>query len=235
MTMPDLENAIKGLECCTSPSPSYCRQCPYKGKPDDYPHCVHDRLQPDALALLKAQEPITGETSDGYHTFNELYHHRAVLFSVIVANYPERAWKSKKHHDGTMYDGMFIVGIETPSGQATYHYDINPYWDMFKCQELEYAPEWDGHTPAQAIERIGRLAGLKAQAANSACTKERCPVNASAISDDCNIETCPWRTEALIPRPSMSGLWYECPACGRHLTKDLDNYCARCGRRVKWE
>ena len=27
---------------------------------------------------------ITGETSDGYHTFNELYHHRAVLFSVIV-------------------------------------------------------------------------------------------------------------------------------------------------------
>ena len=23
---------------------------------------------------------ITGNTSDGYHTFNELYHHRAVLF-----------------------------------------------------------------------------------------------------------------------------------------------------------
>ena len=22
---------------------------------------------------------------------------------------------------------------------------------------LEYAPEWDGHTPAQAIERIGKL------------------------------------------------------------------------------
>ena len=76
---------------------------------------------------------------------------------------------------------------------------------------------------------------LVAQKANSACTKERCPVNASAISDDCNIETCPWRTEALIPRPSMSGLWYECPVCGRHLTKELDNYCARCGRRVKWE
>lgn len=24
-----------------------------------------------------------GEVSDGYHTFNELYHHRAILFSVI--------------------------------------------------------------------------------------------------------------------------------------------------------
>lgn len=27
-------------------------------------------------------EPVTGSTSDGYHTFDELYHHRAVLFSV---------------------------------------------------------------------------------------------------------------------------------------------------------
>ena len=24
-----------------------------------------------------------GDMSDGYHTFNELYHHRAVLFSII--------------------------------------------------------------------------------------------------------------------------------------------------------
>ena len=100
---------------------------------------------------------ITGETSDGYHTFNELYHHRAVLFSVIVKAFPDHAWKSRKHHDGSMYDGMFIVGIETPDGQATYHYDGEPYWDMFECKELEYAPEWDGHTPAQAIARIGKL------------------------------------------------------------------------------
>lgn len=104
--------------------------------------------------------PIDGETSDGYHTFNELYHHRAVLFSVIVATFGERAWKSKLHADGTMYDGMFIVGIKTPDGQATYHYDIDPYWNLFRCTELERAPEWDGHTPNQAIERIGKLADI---------------------------------------------------------------------------
>ena len=28
---------------------------------------------------------------------------------------------------------------------------------MFECEELEFAPEWDGHTPDQAIERIGKL------------------------------------------------------------------------------
>lgn len=104
---------------------------------------------------------INGDTSDGYHTFNELYHHRAVLFSVIVKAFPDKAWKSKMHHDGTMYDGMFIVGIETPSGQATYHYDIEPYWNMFECQELERAPEWDGYTPEEAIDRIGQLIPLR--------------------------------------------------------------------------
>lgn len=103
---------------------------------------------------------INGDTSDGYHTFNELYHHRAVLFSVIVKAFQAKAWKSKKHHDGTMYDGMFIVGIDTPRGQATYHYDVEPYWDMFECRELERAPEWDGHTPQEAIDRIGELTPL---------------------------------------------------------------------------
>ena len=100
---------------------------------------------------------IDGNTSDGYHTFNELYDHRAKLFSVIVRSYSSLCWKSKHHHDGTMYDGMFIVGIDTPEGQATYHYDIDPYWDLFDCKELDSAPEWDGHTPQQAVERIRSL------------------------------------------------------------------------------
>ena len=100
---------------------------------------------------------INGETSDGYHTFNELYHHRAVLFSVICNIMPDIAWKSKLHDTGDMYDGMFIVGIETPEGQATYHYDIDPYWEMFKVKELDRAPKWDGHTSAEAIERIRKI------------------------------------------------------------------------------
>lgn len=101
-----------------------------------------------------------GEFSDGYHTFNELYHHRAVLFSVICSMFPDIAWKSKIHDDGTMYDGMFIVGINTPEGQATYHYDLEPYWGMFKVKELEKAPKYDGHTPDDAINRIGKLSGV---------------------------------------------------------------------------
>lgn len=111
-----------------------------------------------AYKTLEVSENKVEDVSDGYHTFKELYHHRAVLFSVICNMFKDIAWKSKMHNDGTMYDGMFIVGINTPNGQATYHYDIDPYWDMFNVKELESAPKWDGHTPDEAIRRIGELA-----------------------------------------------------------------------------
>lgn len=117
----------------------------------------YDALEAAIDLINNPSQLVTGETRDGYHTFNELYHHRAVLFSVIVRDHMEWCWKAKKHADGTMYDGMFIVGIDTPYGQASYHYNIDPYWDMFHCEEYEFAPEWDGHTPEQAIERIGKL------------------------------------------------------------------------------
>lgn len=107
--------------------------------------------------VVEIPEGGIGNLSDGYHTFNELYHHRAILFSVICNSMPEKAWKSKLHDTGDMYDGMFIVGIDTPEGQATYHYDIEPYWDMFKVKELEKAPKWDGHTPQVAIDRLSKL------------------------------------------------------------------------------
>jgi hypothetical protein len=91
---------------------------------------------------------------DGYHTFDELYHHRTVLFAVICNRWS--GWKSALHADGTMYEGYFIVGIDTPKGQATYHCE-KKYWELFNVPILDRAPEWDGHTPAEAIERIGAL------------------------------------------------------------------------------
>lgn len=88
-----------------------------------------------------------GDLSDGYHTFNQLYHQRAVLFAALVKAYKDRAWKSWKHEDGEKCfgEGWFIVGIDTPEGSYTYHYE-EKYWDMFECMELEKGKHWDGHT-----------------------------------------------------------------------------------------
>lgn len=90
-----------------------------------------------------------GEISDGYHTFNQLYHQRAILFATIVNQNKDKSWKSFKHEDGKYcFDSngeWFIVGIDTKEGSYTYHYE-KKYWDYFKCQELECAKKWDGHT-----------------------------------------------------------------------------------------
>jgi hypothetical protein len=93
-----------------------------------------------------------GKISDGYHTFNELYYHRMILFSVICNHHKDIAWKSWKHADGTMFDDYFIVGITTPKGDYTYHYQ-KQYWNIFDVKELEFAPEWDGHQPKD-IDRL---------------------------------------------------------------------------------
>lgn len=99
-----------------------------------------------------------GEISDGYHTFKELYDHRCTLFALICADHQDIAWKSLKHHDGTMYDDMFVCGIITPYGQVNYHMNVEPYWNMIHAQELPAAPDWDGHTPKMALERIAQMA-----------------------------------------------------------------------------
>lgn len=144
-----------------------------------------DAVFVNRLADLIEPQPVSGETSDGYHTFNELYDHRAKLFSVIVRCFKDKAWKSKLHYDGTMYDGMFIVGIETPEGQATYHYNIDPYWDMFECKELEKAPEWDGHTPQEAIDRISHLRKDEPQSTTDVRDKQ-CRYFGNCFIDDVN-------------------------------------------------
>ena len=99
----------------------------------------------------------TGDISDGFHTFDELYHHRAILFAMICNQNDLVAWKSKKHNDGTMYDGMFIVGIKSPFGQITYHYNLE-YWDLYNVEEKEFAPEWDGSTSKDCIDRMQKWA-----------------------------------------------------------------------------
>lgn len=98
-----------------------------------------------------------GEMSDGYHTFNGLYYQRMVLFAALVNAHNDKAWKSWKHEDGEpcFGGGWFIVGIDTPNGSYTYHYE-DKYWNWFECEELPTAKHWDGHTE----EDVTRLLSL---------------------------------------------------------------------------
>lgn len=103
------------------------------------------------IELLEDKSKI----SDGSHTFEELYHHRAILFSIICNTYKNQSWKSWKHDDGTMFEDYFVVGVTTEQGEYSYHYHKD-YWKYFEVKELTYAPVWDGHKPSD-IERLFTL------------------------------------------------------------------------------
>ncbi len=115
--------------------------------------------QKDALKALEALPPAEPEgyvklpdsgiedLSDGYHTFKQLYYQRMMLFATIVKQNKGNAWKSLRHEDGELCfgGGWFIVGIDTPEGSYTYHYE-DCYYSLFDCEELACGKHWDGHT-----------------------------------------------------------------------------------------
>lgn len=131
-------------------------------------------INPNDLISQTRQEAIevTGDTSDGYHTFNELYEFRK-LYNSALFNEWANGWshgfavkydvhKSKLHHDGEKCfgGGWFIVMAETPEGQISNHYELKD-WDLFNIPEKEKANEWDGHTAQDVIVTLKSLSQEK--------------------------------------------------------------------------
>lgn len=105
---------------------------------------------------------VSGETSDGYHTFNELYDYRRVYNAALFNEWAKQGkydvHKSLRHSDGELCfgGGWFIVMATLPTGQISNHYQAE-YWNDFEIPELPCAAEYDGHTPQEALERIKEL------------------------------------------------------------------------------
>ena len=136
-----------------------------------------------------------GEISDGYHTFNSLYRQRCILFAALCNTFKDLSWKSRKHSDGEecFGGGWFIVGIDTQKGSYTYHYE-NKFWDLFRCQELGVAKEWDGHTDKD-VERLLSLNKKESQS-------DRCPSK---------VWTSPYEAMSLINAADNEGhVLFEC-------------------------
>lgn len=123
----------------------------YCGDPSADPATIHE------LHQLKDQLK-DGTASDGYHTFNELYEYR-MLYNAHAAH----GWlaagipvvKSWRHSDGELCfgGGYFIVSAQLPTGQVSNHYKAQ-YWELFSVPEVELPPAYDGHTPADAAQRL---------------------------------------------------------------------------------
>lgn len=137
-----------------------------------WPEYWFNRIQWDIEHLPEEKRK---HLSDWYHTFQELYDHRVKIFVALcnalvkidtIQHYewsqPEkpifyRAWKAKKHADGTMWDGWFIAGIGTEKGETlTYHLPMEE-WDNMKSPEVWHAPEWDWHTSDDVLRLLQNI------------------------------------------------------------------------------
>lgn len=106
---------------------------------------------------------------DGYHTFGELYDHRITLYIALckalycadVEYIPLEIWRSKYHSDGEICFGtgtQFVLGIGKEKGnQITYHVPIERWDECEFAETLEKAPEFDGHTSDDVLERLKSL------------------------------------------------------------------------------
>lgn len=100
---------------------------------------------------------IDGETSDGYHTFNELYEHRVLLWiNLCLLQHPNICYLVENH-----FDGWFLLGVQTPVGQLSYHCP-NKYLDLCKSIPRVH-PEFDGHTSQDVIDRLKNIASNQAE------------------------------------------------------------------------
>lgn len=108
------------------------------------------------------------QVSDGYHTMDELYDHRINLFIALCKyviyndvklrglNYS--VWRSKLHSDGSEYKGWFILGIHKKPGEMiSYHLPLSKWDEIGLAETLEKAPEFDGHTSQDVLERLKYL------------------------------------------------------------------------------
>lgn len=110
----------------------------------------------DRLATEVAE--LRANPRDDYHTMRELYEYRMLYNAHAVKGWVAAGVpvvKSWRHHDGELcFDGgWFIVTADLPTGQVSNHYQASA-WGLFDCPEAVTAPEWDGHTPAEAADRL---------------------------------------------------------------------------------
>lgn len=102
------------------------------------------------------ENKVNGSTSDGYHTFDELYEHRCALFVALMKTNPKISWRANNHDDGSSFESWFIAGMKLPTGDITYHL---PQWmwemlDNVRIKTSNKSPKWDGHTASDVVKRL---------------------------------------------------------------------------------
>lgn len=103
--------------------------------------------------MSKTFKIVAGDISDGYHTFDELYEHRCLLYIYIVRT-SGRGYLKRDHFPG--WDCLYLEGA---FGQISYH--VPTVHRPLYVGHVAEAPDhkYDGHTPQLTLERLRKMMG----------------------------------------------------------------------------
>ena len=156
-----------------TPNPDMCALCgrptvgraTYQASDGPELHLCHSGSRDCYQRWLWGERPTPEPDGDEHHTMDELYAYRMAYHANAV-----RGWlasgtpvvKSWKHSDGELCfgGGWFIVVAQLATGQVSNHYAAE-HWKQFDIPEVELPPEYDGHTPGEALVRLLDHASLR--------------------------------------------------------------------------
>lgn len=98
---------------------------------------------------------VDENTSDGYHTFRELYDHRVALFVALMKSHPDISWVTPSRAEGWL-----LAGMNLPTGDITYHLPISVTQSLAGVPVYDHPVPFDGHTSADVVDRLTRWCPL---------------------------------------------------------------------------
>lgn len=95
------------------------------------------------------------DISDGYHTFDELYEHRILLWINLCLLKPKDCYWVMNH-----FDGWDLLLMKTNEGQMSYHVKIAYRYlyenKISECSIINH--KWDKHTSSDVFFRLEAFA-----------------------------------------------------------------------------
>lgn len=102
--------------------------------------------------MEKTFKIVGNDISDGYHTFEELYDHRCLLFlNLCLKDLGNCFWKPD-------FEGWFCLYWESPQGQISYHLPNKLLPLVEKDIRRDDNHQWDGHKGCDVLSRLRSLA-----------------------------------------------------------------------------
>ena len=133
-------------------------RCVYEGKYREI------WIQEDEDKKIYEENPPLGGVSDGYHTFDELYDHRNLLF----INFCLISWESEASGEGRLFEtwwrhdentkGWFILYAQKAQGKQISYHIQDKFLPLVKGKIPNGGPEWDKHTSKDVLVRLEEMA-----------------------------------------------------------------------------